>query len=87
MALEDRSISVLLQDIVGNIQDIVRAEVRLVKTEVGEEFGKARSAGVLCAVGTLAAICSALFILLAAVYALSEVMPEWAAALTVNHAH
>jgi uncharacterized membrane protein YqjE len=83
MASDARSISVVLQDIVGNIQDIVRAEVRLAKTEVGEQFDKARSASVLCGVGAITASFSALFLLLAGVYALSLVMPQWAAALIV----
>jgi len=83
MALGTRPISEVLQDIVGNIQDIVRAEVRLAKTEVSEEFVKARSAGVLCGAGVVLAIFSAIFLLLAIVYALSLVIPEWAASLIV----
>jgi len=83
MATADRSISTVLQEIVANVQDIVRAEMRLAKTEVTEELGKARSAGVLIGVGAAAAIFSALFLLLAATYALSLVMPAWAAALIV----
>ncbi len=83
MAPGTRPISEVLQDIVGNIQDIVRAEVRLAKTEVSEEFGKARSAGVLCGAGAVMAIFSAIFLLLAIVYALSLVIPEWAASLIV----
>ena len=83
MALENRPISAVLQDIVGNIQDIVRAEMRLAKTEVGEEFAKARSAGVLCGVGVVMATFSALFFLVALVYALSLAVPAWAAALIV----
>lgn len=83
MATADRSISTVLQEVVGNVQDIVRAEVRLAKTEVTEELGKARFVGVLFGVGTLAAAFSALFLLLAIAYALSRVMPAWAAALIV----
>ncbi len=83
MAPTDRSISTVLQEIVANVQDIVRAEMRLAKTEVTEELGKARSAGVLFSVGALAAAFSALFLLLALAYALSMVMPAWAAALIV----
>lgn len=79
----DRSISVVLQDIVGNIQNIVRSEVRLAKTEVGEELRRARSAGVLFGVGAVTATFSALFFLLTIVYALTLVMPAWAAALIV----
>jgi uncharacterized membrane protein YqjE len=79
----DRTISTVLHDIVGNIQDIIRSEVRLAKTEVAEELGKARSAGMLVGVGALMLTFSSLFVLLACVYALSAVVPAWAAALIV----
>lgn len=84
MPTADRSISSVLHDIVGNVQDIVRSEVRLAKTELIEELGKSRSASVLLGVGALMFIFSALFMLLAIVYALSVVMPAWAAALIVG---
>jgi cytochrome c biogenesis protein CcdA len=83
MSAGDRSISVVLQDIVRNIQDIVRSEVRLAKTELREEVTKARSASVLVAIGILAGILSVFFLLLTAVYALTLVVPNWAAALIV----
>jgi uncharacterized membrane protein YqjE len=80
----DRSISAVLHDIVGNVQDIVRSELRLAKTELGEELGKSRSAGMLLGVGALMLVFSALFLLLAVVYALSLVVAAWAAALIVG---
>ena len=83
MASVDRPIAIVLQDIVRNVRDIVRAEVRLAKTEVGEELGKARSAGVLFGTGAVSAVFAVLFLLLASVYALTLVMPQWAAALVV----
>jgi uncharacterized membrane protein YqjE len=83
VSTNDRPISAVLQDIVHNIQDIVRAEMRLAKTEVGEEIAKARSAATLVSVGAVAAMFSALFALFSIVYALSLVMPGWAAALIV----
>jgi hypothetical protein len=78
-----RSIPEILQDVLTNIQDIVRAEVRLAKAELGEDLNRARSGGLLIGVGAVAAIFSALFVLLACVYGLSLVMPNWAAALVV----
>lgn len=84
MALADRPISTVLHDIVGNVQDIVRSEVRLAKTELAEQLEKSRSAGLLLGVGALMFVFSASFILLAIVYALSIVMPAWAAALIVG---
>ncbi len=83
MAAGIRSIPEILQDVLTNIQDIVRAEVRLAKAELGEELNAARSGGLLMGVGAVAAIFSALFLLLACVYALGLLIPDWAAALIV----
>jgi uncharacterized membrane protein YqjE len=83
MPSSDRSISDVLQDIVRNIQDIVRSEVRLAKTEVREEVTKAKSAGLLLGLGALSGVYSFFFLLLMIVYALSKVVPNWAAALMV----
>lgn len=51
--------------------------------ELGEELSRARTGGLLIGVGAVAAILSALFLLLGCVYALGRVMPNWAAALVV----
>jgi uncharacterized membrane protein YqjE len=83
MATADRPIAAVLHDIVSNVQDIVRSEVRLAKTELKEEVSKARSAGLLCGIGALMLSFTTLFVLLAIVYALSSVVPDWAAALIV----
>ena len=40
----ERSIGSLVNDIVGNVQEIIRSEVRLAKAEVTEELTKARRA-------------------------------------------
>ncbi len=84
MSLLDRSFTEVLQDIVGNIQTIVRAEVRLARTEVAEEVHKAKPAGLAIAGGAVLGLCAVVFLLLAAVYGLSLVMPNWAAALIVG---
>ena len=84
MAIAERSISSVLHDIIGNIQDIIRSEVRLAKTEITEELAKSRSAVVMLGAGALLLVFCALFLLLAAVYALSLVVPAWAAALIVG---
>ena len=83
MAAGIRSIPEILHDVLANLQDIVRAEVRLAKAELGEELTRARSAGLLLGAGAVAAIFSALFLLLACAYALGRVMPDWAASLVV----
>ena len=79
----DRPVAGVLQEIVANLQDIVRSEVRLAKTELREDLTKARPAALLVGIGMLAAACSVVLLLLAIVYALALVMPQWAAALIV----
>jgi uncharacterized membrane protein YqjE len=73
----------VLQDIVGNVQQIVGAEIRLAKIEARQEVEKAtRSVALLSVGGTIAALALAL-VLLACVYALSMVVAPWGAALIV----
>ena len=84
MTTADRPISAVLHDIAGNVQDIVGAEIRLARTEITEELAKLSFAGVLLGAGALLVTLSALFLLLAAVHALSLVMSAWAAALVVG---
>jgi uncharacterized membrane protein YqjE len=80
---EERSFSDVMQDILRTVQEIVRSEVRLAKTEMQEEAGKAKSSAVLLGGGALTAIYAILFLLLTIVYGLALVMPNWAAALIV----
>ncbi|HET9864138.1 MAG TPA: phage holin family protein [Steroidobacteraceae bacterium] len=84
MANGDRPVSAVLHDIVGNVQDIVRSELRLAKTEVRGELSKAGSAAVLIVVGGLLLTFGVLFVLLAIIYALSLVVAAWIAALIVG---
>src|SRR4051812_6234576 len=83
MGVNDRSFSEILQDAVGNVQEIMRSELRLAKTEVREEAAKAKSAGGLLAAGAVFGLFAGFFLLLAIVYALSKIMPDWAASLVV----
>ena len=83
MQTADRPISAVLSDIMGNVQDIVRSEARLAKAEVTQELRKSASACVLTGAGLVMLAFSGLFVLVAAVAALSVVMPIWAAALIV----
>jgi uncharacterized membrane protein YqjE len=86
MPVVDRSFSDVLQSIVGNIQEIVRAELRLAKTEIREEAVKAKSASIFLGTGAAIAVFATLFLLLAIIYALALVIPIWAAALIVGAA-
>ena len=83
MAVGERSITDVLQDIVGNVQDIVRSEVRLAKGELLDELAKLKAAAPLLIVGAVTGILATLFLMWAAVYALALVLPMWAAVLIV----
>jgi uncharacterized membrane protein YqjE len=83
VATLDRSFADVLQDIVGNIQEIVRSEVRLAKAELSEEARKVKPAGLWIGIGAVFSVGAVMLALLAGVYALSTVMPSWAAALVV----
>ena len=76
-----RSVADLLQDIVANVQTIIRSEVRLAKTEVKEELTKAGRAAGMMAGGLVAAWFTAWLFLLAILFGLATVMPMWGAAL------
>ncbi len=79
----ERPVSSVLNDIMGNLQSMVRTEARLAKVEFTEELKKSGSAAMLIGAGLLMLAFSGLFVLVAATAALSLVMPVWAAALIV----
>ncbi len=79
----DRSIGVVLEDIVANVQHIIRAEVRLAKVETRDELLKMKRSAIFLAAGAFLVVLGVAVLLLAAVYALALVLPSWAAALVV----
>ncbi len=79
-----RSMSEILQNIIADVQEIVRSEFRLAKAEVQEETAKVARSGIPLIVGLLLGLYALGFILLAAVHALSIVVAAWLAALIVG---
>ena len=79
-----RSVQDVLQDIVGNLQQIMRYEFRLAKTEIKEQATKAARPTATLAVGLALGFYATGFLLLAAVYGLSMVVAGWEAALLVG---
>jgi uncharacterized membrane protein YqjE len=80
---QDRSLSDVFQDIVRNVQEIIRAEIALAKTEVREEASKVVSSLAWTIGGTLSVILAVIFILWTAAYALGLIWPMWLATLVV----
>ena len=79
----ERSVADVFKDIVRNLQDIMRAEVRLAKTELRNEIGRFQGGALALGIGALASVFALLFVLLAAATGLAEVVPYWAASLVV----
>ena len=85
MALQvHRSIPAVLQDIVGNIQEIIRSEFRLAKAELKEEASRASKPVVTFGVGLVFGFYGIGFLLLSLVYWLTTLMAAWLAALLVG---
>jgi hypothetical protein len=84
MAAESRSLADIVQDAFHNVQEIVRLEVRLAKTEAREELTKAKASAITLGMGAVAGLYAGLFLLFAAVYALATIIPVWAAALLIG---
>lgn len=80
----ERPFSEVIQDIVGNFQDLVRSEFRLAKAETKEEATKAARAGSALAMGAIFGFYALGFLLLTIVYALALAVGAWAAALIVG---
>jgi uncharacterized membrane protein YqjE len=79
----DRTMPEIVQNIVGNVQEIIRSEVRLAKTEIKEEGLKAGKAATFLIIGGVLSLYAVGFILLTLVYALASVVAAWTAALIV----
>lgn len=76
-----RTIADVVEDVVANVQSLIRAEFRLAKTEISEEASKAGRAAGLLAGGGVAALFTVWLLLLTILFALATVIPIWSAAL------
>ena len=81
-----RSIPEVLQDIVGNIQEIVRSEFRLAKAELKEEAARASKPVATFGLGLVFAFYGIGFLLLSLAFWLTTLMAVWQAALLIGGA-
>lgn len=84
MSAPDRSIVDILQGILENLQELVRAELTLAKREVADDVARARGALVVLAAGAAGLLLGLQFLLWAGVYALALRLPMWAATAIVG---
>lgn len=80
----DRSMAELVRGIIGNAQEMVRAEVRLARAEIREEINKSVAAGKKVGIGAVVGLFGLGFVLVAVSQLLATVMPDWAASLVVG---
>jgi uncharacterized membrane protein YqjE len=80
----ERTVPDVLHDIIGNIQEILRSEFQLAKTEIKEEAGEASAPALTLGMGVVLALYAVGLLLLALVYALAMHMAMWSAALLVG---
>ena len=84
MALQNnRSVAEVLQDIVGNVQELIRSEFRLAKAETREEVAKVAKFSVILGAGLVLVVYAVGFLLLTIMYALETTLVPWLAALIV----
>jgi uncharacterized membrane protein YqjE len=81
---DGRSLGGIVQDILLDIQNVLRAELRLARVEVAEKARRAASAGGLLGGALVAALLGAGSLVAAVIAALALVLPVWAAALIVT---
>ena len=79
----DRSVSEVLQDVLRNVQDILRSEVRLAKVESRQEAMQAASSALWVMFGVVGALSAWMFLLWTAAFALTAILPMWAATLVI----
>ncbi len=85
-AASERSFGAVVRDIGGNVDRIVRAELRMAIAEAQVGLRAAGGAALVLAVAAALAILALLFLLLGGMLALAQLMPAWAAALAVGGA-
>jgi len=79
-----RPVPEVLRDIVGNLQDLVRSELLLAKTELKEQAADAAKVAVTYGTGLMSGFYGVGLLLLAAVYGLTMIMAAWLAALLLG---
>jgi len=80
----ERSMGDVVKDIISNVQEMVRSEVRLARAEIRQDMTESMAAGKLLAAGAGLAAFAGLFGLVAVALLLGAVMPLWLSFLIVS---
>ena len=79
----NRPVSEVLQDILHNLQDLIRSELRLAKAEVSQDARQAAASAAWMGAGAVCGMSAWLFLLWTVAFAAAEILPMWAATLIV----
>ena len=82
--MAEASLSQLLGDLIRDLGELVRQELRLAQAEAAEKIRKAENGVYAVITGLLLAFCALLVLVQALVLALGNVMPPWLAAVCVG---
>jgi uncharacterized membrane protein YqjE len=82
--MADTSISQLVSELIADVGQLVRQELRLAQAETSEKLQQAQNGAFTVVSGLLIAFSALLILLQALVIALTKVMPAWAASLVVG---
>ena len=80
----DRSAADLVRDIISNVQEMVRSEVKLAKAEFREETTKTLSGAKKMGIAAGAGLFAITFVLWSVALLLARVVPDWVATLLVG---
>jgi uncharacterized membrane protein YqjE len=81
---QERSLGELISELAGETSTLVRQEVALAKTELAQKAGQVGRNVAYVAAGGAVAYAALLAFMAAAIMALANVMPWWAAALVIG---
>jgi len=81
---EQESVGTLISGLIQDLQELVRAEIRLVRTELRDDAMVAGRGVAVIAGGALIGLTGFIFLMLGVTYLLDKVMPLWLAAAIVG---
>ncbi len=74
----------IVKDIVGNIQEIIRSEIRLGRAELGEKAAHVRTSAIVLGAGAVIALYGLAFLLVCVYNALNYVIAPWLSSLAIG---
>jgi uncharacterized membrane protein YqjE len=81
---QTRSLGEILQDILHDFQEMVRAELRLAQAELSEKARKGAKSGMYLGMAAIAGFLAAASLVTCMIAALAIVIPVWASALSIG---